>query len=55
MAHLCARYISLHLDEYQHDAVKLMTNLFVHMCVFSVLSNLWPGEDNTAGTVRQLQ
>lgn len=36
--------------------ISFMTDLCIHcMCVFSVLSNLWPGEDDAAGTVRQLQ
>lgn len=36
--------------------ISFMTDLCIHcMCVFSVLSNLWPGEDDAAGTVRELQ
>lgn len=31
-------------------------DLFIlYICVFSVLSYMWPGEDDAAGTVRQLQ
>lgn len=39
-----------------HYVLKLVNNLFILcICVFSVLSNMWPGEDDAAGTVRQLQ